>query len=139
MIRLPLTKKDSVEVVAGVILSKDKLLAVQRPKSSKEYISSKWEFPGGKVEQGENRIQALKREVHEELQLGIQNIDFLTTVEHTYPDFHLVMHAYTCEISSGGPVLTEHVDLKWLSVDELDQFDWAAADIPIVKFLQARG
>ena len=49
------------------------------------------------------------------------------------------MHAYTCEISSGGPVLTEHVDMKWLSVEELDQLDWAAADIPVVKFLQAKG
>ena len=130
---------NAIEVVAAVIFREGKVLCVQRPQNSKEYISLKWEFPGGKVEQGENRIQALKREVHEELQLGIQNIDFLTTVEHTYPDFHLVMHAYTCDISSGEPVLTEHVDLKWLSVEELDQLDWAAADVPIVKHLQARG
>ena len=129
----------TIEVVAAIIFREGKVLCVQRPQNSKEYISSKWEFPGGKVEHGEDGIQALKREILEELQLEIQNIKFLTTVEHTYPDFHLVMHAYTCEISSGGPVLTEHVDLKWLSVEELDQLDWAAADIPIVKFLQARG
>jgi len=129
----------TIAVVASVILREDKVLCVQRAEHAKEYISSKWEFPGGKVEQGEDRIQALKREVHEELQLGIQNIDFLTTVEHTYPDFHLVMHAYTCEIFSGEPVLTEHADMKWLLVEELDQLDWAAADIPIVKYLQARG
>jgi 8-oxo-dGTP diphosphatase len=128
-----------IEVVAAVIFREGKVLCVQRPQNSKEYISSKWEFPGGKVEQGEDRIQALKREIHEELQLEIQNIGFLTTVNHIYPDFHLVMHAYKCEISSGGPVLTEHVDLKWLRVEELDQLDWAAADISIVKFLQARG
>jgi len=129
----------TIAVVASVILREDKVLCVQRAEHAKEYISSKWEFPGGKVEQGEDRIQALKREVHEELQLGIQNIDFLTTVEHTYPDFHLVMHAYTCEIFSGEPVLTEHADMRWLLVEELDQLDWAAADIPIVKYLQARG
>lgn len=126
-------------VVASVILREEKVLCVQRDEHEKEYISSKWEFPGGKVEQGEDRIQALKREIREELQLEIQNIGFLTTVEHTYPDFHLVMHAYTCEIFSGEPVLTEHADMKWLPVDKLDQLDWAAADIPIVKFLQARG
>ena len=129
----------TIEVVAAVIFREGKVLCVQRPQNSKEYISSKWEFPGGKVEHGEDGIQALKREIFEELHIEIQNIEFLMTVEHTYPDFHLVMHAYTCEISLGEPVLTEHVDLKWLSVEELDQLDWAAADIPIVKFLQARG
>ena len=129
----------TIEVVAAVIFREGKVLCVQRPQNSKEYISSKWEFPGGKVERGEDQIQALKREILEELQLEIQKIEFLMTVEHTYPDFHLVMHAYTCEISSGGPVLTEHVDMEWLLVDELDQLDWAAADIPIVEFLQARG
>lgn len=126
-------------VVAAVVLREKKLLCVRRTQNTKEYISSKWEFPGGKVEHGENQIQALKREILEELHIEIQNIEFLMTVEHTYPDFHLVMHAYTCEISSGEPVLTEHVDLKWLSVDELAELDWAAADIPIVKYLQARG
>ena len=129
----------TIEVVASVILREEKVLCVQRDEHEKEYISFKWEFPGGKVEQGEDRIQALKREIREELHLEIQNIDFLITVDHTYPDFRLVIHAYTCEISLGEPVLTEHVDLKWLSVHELDQLDWAAADIPIVKYLQTRG
>jgi len=129
----------TIEVVAAVIFREGKMLCVQRPQNSKEYISSKWEFPGGKVEHGEDGIQAIKREILEELHIEIQNIEFLMTVEHTYPDFHLVMHTYSCEISSGGPVLTEHVDMKWLPVDELDQLDWAAADIPIVKYLQARG
>ena len=129
----------TIEVVAAVIFREEKLLCVQRAEHEKEYISSKWEFPGGKVEHGEDGIQALKREIREELHIEIQNIEFLMTVEHTYPDFHLVMHAYTCKIFSGEPVLTEHDDMKWLSVEELDQLDWAAADIPIVKYLQARG
>ena len=129
----------SVEVVATVILQEEKVLCVQRDEHEKEYISSKWEFPGGKVEHGEDGIQSLKREILEELQLEISHVEFLMTVEHTYPDFHLVMHAYTCEIFSGEPVLTEHVDMKWLPLDELDQLDWAAADILIVKHLQARG
>ena len=123
----------TIQVVAAVIFREGKVLCVQRPQNSK------WEFPGGKVEHGEDGIHALKREILEELQLEIENIEFLMTVEHTYPDFHLVMHAYACEISSGEPILTEHVDMKWLSVDELAELDWAAADIPVVKFLQARG
>lgn len=132
-------RTNTIEVVAAVIFREGKVLCVQRAEHEKEYISSKWEFPGGKVERGEDRIQALKREILEELQLEIQNLELVGTVEYTYPDFHLVMHAYTCKIFSGEPVLTEHVDMKWLSVDELDQLDWAAADIPIVKHLQARG
>jgi len=128
----------TIEVVASVILREEKVLCVQRAEHEKEYISSKWEFPGGKVEHGEDGIQALKREILEELHIEIQNIEFLMTVEHTYPDFHLVMHAYTCKISSGEPVLTEHDDMKWLPVEELDQLNWAPADIPIVKHLQAR-
>jgi len=129
----------TIEVVASVILREEKVLCVQRAEHEKEYISSKWEFPGGKVEHGEDGIQALKREILEELHIEIQNIEFLMTVEHTYPDFHLVMHAYTCKISSGEPVLTEHDDMKWLPVEELDQLNWAPADIPVVKHLQARG
>ena len=128
------------DVVAGVILQEGNILCVQKAQSKREYISLKWEFPGGKVEQGEECVKALEREIGEELHLGIGNVEFLITVEHTYPDFHLVMHAYTCAISSGEPVLTEHVDLKWLSVYELDQLDWAAADIPIVeKLMSGRG
>ena len=128
-----------IQVVSAILLKDSNVFCVQRTTNKKEYISLKWEFPGGKVEHGEDSIQALKREIHEELHIEIQNIEFLMTVEHTYPDFHLVMHAYTCKISSGEPVLTEHADMKWLPVDELEQLDWSAADIPIVKHLQARG
>lgn len=129
----------NTKVSAAVILSADNVLCVQRPRNAQKHVSLKWEFPGGKVEHDEDQIQALKREIHEELQLEIKNIELVATVEHTYPDFHLVMHAYTCEISSEEPELTEHVDLKWLSLEKLNQLDWAAADIPVVKFLEVRG
>ena len=57
------------------------------------------------------------------------------TVEHSYPDIHLVMHVYRCHLTEGEVVLNEHADMKWLKVDELDQLDWAEADVPIVKRL----
>ena len=129
-----------IEVVASVIFAEGRVLCVQRPENAREYVSLKWEFPGGKIELGENREQALRREINEELDVEIENLEYFMTVEHTYPDFHLVMHSYTCSIAKGEPVLKEHVALKWLWVEELDQLDWAAADIPIVeKLMSGRG
>ena len=130
----------TIEVVAAVIFREGRVLCVQRPENAREYVSLKWEFPGGKIESGENREQALKREIREELDVEIGNLDYFMTVEHTYPDFHLVMHAYTCSILKDEPVLKEHVALKWLPAKDLDQLDWAAADIPIVeKLMSGRG
>ena len=129
-----------IQVVAAVIIRDDKTLCVQRGKHIRDYVSLKWEFPGGKIELGENREQALRREIREELDVEIENLEYFMTVEYTYPDFHLVMYAYTCSIGKGEPVLKEHVALKWLRVEELDQLDWAAADIPIVeKLMSERG
>ena len=130
----------STEVVAAILEYEDYFFCVQRPENAREYVSLKWEFPGGKIESGENREQALKREIHEELDVEIGNLNYFMTVEHTYPDFHLVMRAYTCSILKGEPVLKEHVALQWLPVEELDQLNWAAADIPIVeKLMSERG
>lgn len=126
----------TIEVVAGVIKDKQGLtLAVQRGESSKEYISKKWEFPGGKIEEGESREDALFRELYEELKIETTIGDLVMTVDHTYPDFRLIMHAFHCEILSGELTLTEHLDQKWLRGSELKDLDWAAADVPIVDKL----
>ena len=127
----------TIEVVAAVIKNaKGLILAVQRGESSKEYISKKWEFPGGKVEVGESREEALVREIEEELVVEIHELQYLMTVEHSYPDFHLTMNAYTCALKAGVVELREHVGLKWRAVEELDQLDWAAADVPVVERLR---
>ena len=125
----------TIEVVAAVIFREGKVLCVQRAEHEREYVSLKWEFPGGKVEVGESREEALIREIREELSVDIEVSEFLMTVEHTYPDFHLTMHVFKFILDQGEITLNEHVALKWLSLDELDQLDWAAADVPVVKTL----
>ena len=128
-------KIDAIQVVAAAIFHNDKVLSVQRPEHDKEYVSLKWEFPGGKIEVGESREEALVREIREELSVDIEISEFLMTVEHTYPDFHLTMHVFKCVLDQGEITLNEHVALKWLSNNELDQLDWAAADVPVVESL----
>ncbi len=124
-----------IEVVAGVIFWEDQVLCVQRPKNKLHYISEKFEFPGGKIEEGETKEEALHRELFEELNLATKIKSFFLTVVHEYPDFELTMHTFKCEVDSKELTLHEHVDQKWLKINELTALDWAAADIPIVDKL----
>ena len=128
-----------VEVVAGVIFFEDKVLCVQRPKNKHNYISEKFEFPGGKIELGETREEALNRELLEELNVSTKIKSFYLTVVHQYPDFELTMHSFICEVDSKELKLNEHIDQKWLTINELSDLDWAAADIPIVDKLVSNG
>jgi len=128
-----------VEVVAGVIFCADEVLCVQRPQNKLQYISEKFEFPGGKLEVGETKEEALHRELSEELNISIKIKSFFLTVVHPYPDFELTMHSFICEVDSKELTLNEHIDQKWLKINELNQLDWAAADIPIVDKLVSNG
>jgi 8-oxo-dGTP diphosphatase len=128
-----------VEVVAGVIFWGNQILCVQRPKNKLQYISEKFEFPGGKIELGETKEEALHRELLEELNLLTKINSFFMTVVHEYPDFELTMHSFICEVDSKELKLNEHIDKKWLKINELNTLDWAAADIPIVKKLLSNG
>jgi 8-oxo-dGTP diphosphatase len=132
-----------VRVVAAVIQVECGVLCVQRGVNKHDYISQKWEFPGGKIEDNETAPQALAREIHEELLVEIIVGDHLTTIDHTYPDFRLVMDCYLCTPKSKGlpeVTLTEHLSLKWLEANskEFIKLDWAAADLPIVDLLRDR-
>lgn len=124
-----------IEVVAAIIIRNNKILAVQKGQAKFEYVSFKWEFPGGKVEAGESLEQAIKREILEELHIQVTPQDLLIRVEHTYPDFHLVMHCFICHYEHGEIQLTEHIGLEWLDRSELQTLDWAEADLPVVKKL----
>ena len=128
------------EVVAAVIEYKDKILCMQRGEAKYDYTSYKFEFPGGKVEAGEENYIALSRELREEMDLDVAvgEKDYLLTVKHAYPDFAITMHAYLCKVDAPDFVMKEHVDFKWLPIYELDTLDWAEADKPIVEWLKKR-
>lgn len=128
-----------IVVVAGIIFYQDKILCVQRPKNKLHYISEKFEFPGGKIEQGETEKEALQREIFEELNITIKIKSYYLTVVHAYPDFELTMHSYICEVHTKDLTLNEHISLEWLKLNELQKLDWAAADIPIVNKLIMNG
>ena len=127
--------KKHIEVVAGILTFQERYLAVQRGPAKFEYISHKWEFPGGKVEKDESLEDAIVRELKEELDIRIAAPELFMTVDHSYPDFDITMHSFISEIESPEIVLTEHIAKCWLEKDKLLDLDWADADIPIVRKL----
>lgn len=126
-----------IEVVAAIIIHKAEILSVQRPQHKLDYISQKFEFPGGKIEVGETREQALNRELKEELDINAAIGKHIITVDHKYPDFELLMHAYIVKVDSKDITLTEHISQLWLNKENIYSVDWAAADIPIVDKLNS--
>jgi 8-oxo-dGTP diphosphatase len=124
-----------IQVVAAIIVKDEKILCVQRPQHKFEYLSYKYEFPGGKIEEGESKENALIREIQEELGIDITISCELIEVYHEYPDFALTMFGIMCTTNADEPIMTEHVDFKWVSKENLHELDWAAADVPIVDKL----
>ena len=124
----------TVKVVAAIISKGGKIFATQRGYGD---FKDGWEFPGGKVEQGESPEQAIIREIKEELGADIKVTGVLTTVEHDYPTFHLSMDCFWAELKEGTSVeLLEHEAAKWLSLDSLDEVDWLPADIKVVEAIK---
>lgn len=124
-----------IEVVAAIITCGDDILCVQRGAAKYDYIANKFEFPGGKIEEGETPDQAIIREIQEELHIALPEVTYFATIEHQYPDFYITMHAYKCPVITKDLTLTEHISQQWLRPHQLNSLDWAAADIPFVEQL----
>lgn len=124
----------TIRVVAAVICDsvkeKRKIFATARGYGE---FKGQWEFPGGKIEENETPEQALKREIEEELNIEIKVHDHIETIEYDYPNFHLSMECFWCEIADGKPVLKEAQAARWLNKDELDSVSWLPADLILIE------
>ena len=129
----------TIRVVAAVIKAvnennKPIIFAAQRGYGE---FKGGWEFPGGKIEAGETPKEALKREIMEELDTEISVGELIDTIEYDYPEFHLSMDCFWCEMVSGDLVLKEHEAAKWLDEEMLYSVDWLPADVRLIEKIKA--
>ena len=120
----------TIRVVAAIIIHEDKVFATQRGYGE---FKGGWEFPGGKIEEGETPQEALVREIKEELNVEIEVGELLDVVEYDYPNFHLSMDCFICKIKSGKLVLNEHEAAKWLTKETLDSVERLPADLGLIE------
>ena len=123
----------SIRVVAAVIVEDNRIFATQRGYGP---YKDWWEFPGGKIEQGESAEEALKREILEELDTEIEVGDRLSVIEYDYPEFHLSMDCFWARVIRGDLFLKEHESARWLSPEEIDNVDWLPADRTILELIK---
>lgn len=125
-----------IRVAAAVIQdSRGRFLCMQRCRSDQEYTSQRWEFPGGKIEDGESGYDALLREIKEEMDWDIFVGRLLGTITYKYPDFTISLEAYLCKGGKGQFKLLEHLDYKWLKRSEMSALDWTEADREVLALL----
>lgn len=123
----------TIKVVAAIIIKDGQVFATQRGYGQWQ---GWWEFPGGKIEEGECARAALVREIREELDAEISVGDLLETLEWDYPDFHLTMHCFVCELVSDSMHLNEHEAAAWLTKDTLHSVKWLPADEGILEKIE---
>ena len=122
------------EVVAALIWDENRFLACQRPAHKARGLL--WEFVGGKVEPGETKEQALIRECKEELDVTVAVQDVFMEVDHVYPDLTVHLTLFNASIAEGVPQKIEHNDLRWITVEEIDQYEFCPADEEILRRLK---
>jgi len=128
--------KKTVRVVGAVIFNdhEEILCALRSPEMS---LPNLWEFPGGKIEEGENPEEALVREIKEELGCTINVFEKIEEVHHEYPNIIVNLLTYKAKIIAGEPKAKEHAELKWVPIQELQTLEWAPADVPTIDALLA--
>ncbi len=124
------------EVVAALIWREERFLACQRPAHKARGLL--WEFVGGKVEPGETREQALIRECREELDVTVVPRDIFMEVTHEYPDLTVHLTLFNADLPAGEPKALEHNDLRWITVEDIDQLAFCPADQEILERLKAK-
>jgi 8-oxo-dGTP diphosphatase len=127
--------KKHIYVAAGLIFENGRVFAAKRGESPYPYLAHKYEFPGGKIEQGEREEDAVKRELKEELLLDVKVGGLFAKTTFEYPDFIITLSVYDCEMLSDFR-LTEHESFAWLLPSELDETQWAPADADMVETLK---
>ena len=125
--------KPSAEVVAALIRREGKFLICQRPRNKARALL--WEFVGGKVERGETKEEALVRECREELGITVAPQREYMQVAHDYPDLTVRLTLFECKIAEGEPQKLEHEDIRWISPEEIPQYEFCPADVTILKRL----
>ena len=118
--------------VACALIERDGLLlAAQR--SARTSIPLKWEFPGGKIEDGESPEECLHRELQEEMEISVVIGEALLPQTHHYADFTVTLYPFVCQLATAEIVLREHAAIQWLAPAQLMTLDWAAADLPVIE------
>ena len=122
-----------IRVVAGIIIKGNTILIARR--AAHKAMAGKWEFPGGKIEEGESPERALEREILEEFGAVIRTDRYMSSNRHDYGDFQIELLAYRASYIQGDFELTDHDQIAWVSKDELSNYDLAEADIPLTEHL----
>jgi len=120
-----------ISVTAAILFNQNKLLIAQR--KSQDMLAELWELPGGKVEKNETLEDCLIREIKEEFSIDIEILSYFGESKYTYPKYKIRLLAYKVKWISGVINLIEHKDYKWVSADEIDKFNFAPADIPLIE------
>ncbi|MGQ1783987.1 8-oxo-dGTP diphosphatase MutT [Saccharicrinis sp. GN24d3] len=130
---MPVSIKKMITVTAAIIINSGKILITRRAPG--KHLSGYWEFPGGKIDNGETDEECLAREIEEELDIKVEVGDFFMENNHHYKEKHIVLKAYFCRHLSGDILLHDHDQMAWVSPSDLCKYNFAPADIPFVKAL----